>query len=50
MASPFLAAGEGYLDDIIKPAESRRRIIKSLQMLLDKRVPTPQRKHGNIPL
>jgi acetyl-CoA carboxylase carboxyltransferase component len=50
MASPTLAAGEGYLDDIIKPAESRLRIIKSLQMLLDKRVTTPQRKHGNIPL
>lgn len=49
-ASPTLAAGEGYLDDIIKPAESRLRIIKSLQMLLDKRVTTPQRKHGNIPL
>ena len=50
MASPFIAAGEGYLDDVIKPSESRIRIIKALQMLLDKRAPTPQRKHGNIPL
>lgn len=50
MASPFRAAAEGFLDDIIKPAESRRQIIQSLHMLLDKRAPTPQRKHGNIPL
>ncbi len=49
-ASPFLAAGQGYLDDIIKPQESRMRLIKSLEMLLDKREATPNRKHGNIPL
>ncbi len=49
-ASPFIAAGQGYLDDIIKPQESRMRLIKSLEMLLDKRETTPNRKHGNIPL
>ncbi|MFO7945077.1 MAG: acyl-CoA carboxylase subunit beta [Anaerolineales bacterium] len=49
-ASPFIAAGQGYLDDIIKPRESRMRLIKSLEMLLDKRETTPNRKHGNIPL
>lgn len=50
LASPFLAAGEGYLDDIIAPAESRERISQALETFLDKRVNLPQRKHGNIPL
>ena len=50
LASPFLAAGEGYLDDIINPAESRERIIRALETFQDKRVTVPQRKHGNIPL
>lgn len=50
LASPFLAAGEGHLDDIILPAETRIRIIQALNTFKDKRVPTPNRKHGNIPL
>lgn len=50
LASPFLAAGEGHLDDIILPAETRIRIIQALNTFRDKRVATPQRKHGNIPL
>jgi acetyl-CoA carboxylase carboxyltransferase component len=50
LASPFLAAAEGHLDDIISPKETRIRLIKSLEMLHDKRSPTPDRKHGNIPL
>jgi acetyl-CoA carboxylase carboxyltransferase component len=49
-ASPFLAAGEGHLDDIILPSETRVRIIQALHTFKDKRVPTPNRKHGNIPL
>lgn len=49
-ASPFIAAGEGHLDDIIKPAESRERLIQALEMVLDKRESRPDRKHGNIPL
>jgi acetyl-CoA carboxylase carboxyltransferase component len=49
-ASPLIAATEGYLDDIIKPEETRLRIIKALQLLQDKRQQTPARKHGNIPL
>jgi acetyl-CoA carboxylase carboxyltransferase component len=49
-ASPFLAAAEGHIDDIISPDESRKRIIQALHMLQDKRSPTPDRKHGNIPL
>ena len=50
LASPFLAAAEGHLDDIITPAETRSKIIQALVMLQDKRLPTPDRKHGNIPL
>ncbi len=50
LASPFLAAGEGHLDDIILPSETRTRIIQALQTFKDKRVSTPNRKHGNIPL
>ncbi|MCJ7735169.1 MAG: methylmalonyl-CoA carboxyltransferase, partial [Anaerolineales bacterium] len=50
LATPFLAAREGHLDDIILPSESRFRIIQALEMFQDKRVTTPNRKHGNIPL
>ncbi|MFV1948829.1 MAG: acyl-CoA carboxylase subunit beta [Anaerolineales bacterium] len=50
LASPFLAAGEGHLDDIILPTETRSRIIQALETFKDKRVATPNRKHGNIPL
>jgi len=50
VANPYLAASEGYLDDIISPADSRTRIISALESLLNKRLRTPDRKHGNIPL
>jgi len=50
LATPFVAASRGYLDDIIEPAESRIRAISALEMLREKRQQTPKRKHGNIPL
>ena len=50
LASPLMAAGEGHLDDIILPTETRRRIIQALDTFKDKRAATPNRKHGNIPL
>ena len=50
LATPFVAASRGYLDDIIEPGESRMRLIAALEMLREKRQPTPKRKHGNIPL
>ncbi len=50
LANPFVAAQRGYLDDVILPAESRERLIQALEMLRDKRIPVPSRKHGNIPL
>ena len=50
LATPFVAAARGYLDDIITPAETRTRLIVALETLRDKRQTTPKRKHGNIPL
>jgi propionyl-CoA carboxylase beta chain len=38
------------VDDVIEPAETRRRLIKSLELLRTKRDKNPPRKHGNIPL
>jgi acetyl-CoA/propionyl-CoA carboxylase carboxyl transferase subunit len=45
-----VAAERGFLDDVIDPAETRPRLIDALQMLRNKRVERPRRKHGNIPL
>lgn len=47
---PFVTAGYGYVDDVIDPADSRREIVRSLDMLSRKRQERPPRKHGNIPL
>jgi acetyl-CoA carboxylase carboxyltransferase component len=49
-ATPLIAASRGYLDDVIDPSDSRSRIIRSLEVLREKRQNTPSRKHGNIPL
>lgn len=49
-ANPYVAAGRGYIDDVIPPRDTRRRIIRSLEMLRDKRVHRPAKKHGSIPL
>ncbi|HUN66609.1 MAG TPA: acyl-CoA carboxylase subunit beta [Bacteroidota bacterium] len=49
-ANPFIAAGRGYIDDIIEPAETRPRIIRALRLLANKVDRNPPRKHGNIPL
>ena len=49
-ANPFVAAGRGYLDDIIMPRNSRRRISRALSMLADKKLENPPRKHDNLPL
>ena len=50
LATPFVAASRGYLDNIIEPAESRRCLVQALLSLQNKRQQTPVRKHGNIPL
>jgi acetyl-CoA carboxylase carboxyltransferase component len=49
-ANPYIAASRGYLNDVIPPAETRKRIILALESLQDKRQSTSARKHGNIPL
>jgi len=49
-ANPYVAASYGYLDDVIRPRETRPRLIAALSMLENKRVENPKRKHGNIPL
>jgi acetyl-CoA carboxylase carboxyltransferase component len=49
-ASPYLSAGQGYITDVIEPAETRAVLALSLRKLLNKRELRPSKKHGNIPL
>ena len=48
--NPILAARRGYIDEVIFPRDTRRRVIRALQVLEGKEVDAPRRKHGNIPL
>lgn len=49
-ANPYIAAERGYVDAVILPHETRRRLITALEMLDGKRDKNPPKKHGNIPL
>ena len=49
-ANPFVAGARGFIDDVIMPHETRKRICRSLAMLKNKKIENPWRKHGNIPL
>jgi propionyl-CoA carboxylase beta chain len=49
-ANPYIAAGRGFLDEVIRPRETRRKLIAALRNLENKRVKNPPKKHGNIPL
>jgi acetyl-CoA carboxylase carboxyltransferase component len=49
-ANPYIAAERGYVDDVIDPAETRKILSRSLDMLSTKREELPKRKHGNMPL
>lgn len=49
-ANPFVAGARGFIDDVIHPHETRKRITRSLTMLKQKKLENPWRKHGNIPL
>jgi propionyl-CoA carboxylase beta chain len=49
-AHPYIAAGRGYLDDIIDPRDTRPALIDALESLQTKRDKNPPKKHGNIPL
>jgi len=50
VANPYTAAARGYVDAVIEPAETRKKIISAFDMLTGKRVYKPEKKHGNIPL
>lgn len=49
-ANPYRAAARGFIDEVIQPAETRRKLIKAFAMLEHKAVARPKRKHGNVPL
>lgn len=49
-ANPFVAAGRGYIDDVIMPHGTRRRLCKALAMLKNKQLQNPWKKHDNLPL
>jgi propionyl-CoA carboxylase beta chain len=49
-ANPFVAAQRGYIDDVIMPHSTRRRIARALKTLKNKKLENPWKKHDNIPL
>ncbi|HUY46563.1 MAG TPA: acyl-CoA carboxylase subunit beta [Streptosporangiaceae bacterium] len=50
LANPYIAAERGYVDAVIRPAETRSQVIRALRALRGKRQTLPPKKHGNIPL
>ena len=49
-ANPFVAASRGFIDDVIRPQETRARVARAFETLRTKRLENPWKKHGNIPL
>jgi propionyl-CoA carboxylase beta chain len=49
-ANPFIAASRGFIDEVIRPRDTRRKLITALRRLENKRDRNPPKKHGNIPL
>jgi propionyl-CoA carboxylase beta chain len=49
-ANPYVAAERGYVDEVIEPKDTRRKLIQALEILQTKRDQNPPKKHGNIPL
>ncbi len=49
-ANPYRAAQRGFIDEVILPKNTRRKLLKAFAMLEKKQVATPKKKHGNIPL
>lgn len=49
-ANPYVAAKYGYIDDVIEPRNTRFRVIRALESLVNKRVENPAKKHDNLPL
>lgn len=50
LASPYIAAKRGFIDDVIEPQQTRARLINGLEVFQNKRDSNPPKKHGNIPL
>jgi propionyl-CoA carboxylase beta chain len=50
LANPYVAADRGYVDAVIRPAETRAQVVRALRTLRTKRQSHPPKKHGNIPL
>jgi propionyl-CoA carboxylase beta chain len=48
--NPYIAAERGYVDAVIRPAETRSQVTRALRALRTKRQTLPPKKHGNIPL
>ena len=49
-ANPYIAAERGYIDDVIMPSETRRKLVEAFALLETKRDRNPPKKHGNLPL
>jgi propionyl-CoA carboxylase beta chain len=49
-ANPFVAASMGFIDDVIEPRDTRRKVALGLRKLKDKQLENPWKKHDNIPL
>jgi len=49
-ANPYIAASRGFIDEVIRPRQTRRKIISALEACNNKRLSNPPKKHGNIPL
>ncbi len=49
-SNPYVAAGMGYIDDVIVPSQTRPRLIEALEVMRTKRQTLPPKKHGNIPV
>jgi propionyl-CoA carboxylase beta chain len=50
LVNPYVAAGHGYIDEVIMPRETRKKLVRALGLLETKRDQVPAKKHGNIPL
>jgi propionyl-CoA carboxylase beta chain len=49
-ANPYQAASRGFIDEVILPSETRKKLVRAFKMLENKAVKAPRKKHGNIPL
>jgi propionyl-CoA carboxylase beta chain len=49
-ANPYNAAARGYIDEVIRPDQTRQKLIRAFEMLENKVANLPKKKHGNIPL